>query len=94
MHVLITYKNEDQIKNESARVAPTFLPLLVFGNYSRHNSRAANSTVPSESWAKFKPIQAFMTVLITCKIEKVPIKNESTIVVTTLNINVQTIKGR
>ena len=30
IHVLVTYKNEeDQIKNEAARVATTFLPLLV-----------------------------------------------------------------
>ena len=31
MHVLVTYKNEeDQIKNESARVATTFLPYCKF----------------------------------------------------------------
>ena len=47
----VTYKNEeDQIKNEGARVATTFLPLQVYGDYSRR-SIAANSTVPSENWA-------------------------------------------
>ena len=89
----VTYKNEeDQIKSESARVAATFLPLYVFGNYSRH-SRAANSTVPSESWVKFKFNQAFMVVLITCKNEN-PIKNESAREVTTLNINLQIDQGK
>ena len=35
-----------------------------------------------------------MVVLITCKNEEDPIKNESARRVTTLNINLQTIKGR
>ena len=81
MHVLVTYKNEeDQIKNESDRMATTFLP--VYGYYSR-GSRAANSTVPIESWVKLELIKAFMAVHITCKNDEVPIKNENARVVTT-----------
>ena len=38
-------------------------------------SRAANSIVSGGIWPKFKLIQAFMHVLITCKYEKDPIKN-------------------
>ena len=45
MHVLNTCKNEeDRIKNEGARVFTKFLPLLVYGDFSRR-SRAANSAV-------------------------------------------------
>ena len=65
MHVLITYKNEeDQIKNERARVAITFHTLYVYRHYSR-SSRAAYTTVLSKSWAKFDMAQAFLAVLIT-----------------------------
>ena len=73
MHVLVTCKNEeDQIKNEGARVKTTFHPLLDNGKYSRH-SMAAYSTVLSDSWAKFKLAKAIMAVLITCKNEEVVI---------------------
>ena len=46
-------------------------PLSVVGS----GSRAANSIVSGGIWSKFKLIQAFMHVLITCKYEKDPIKN-------------------
>ena len=46
----------------------------------------------SNSWAKFELIQAFLVVLITCKNEEDPIKNESARVVTSLNIDFQTLK--
>ena len=39
-------------------------------------SRAANSEVSSGILPKFKLIQAFIVVLITCKNEEDPIKNE------------------
>ena len=84
-----TYKNEDQIKNEGARVAITLHPW--HSVYSRH-SRAAYATILSNSSAKFKLIKAFLVVLITCKNEEDPIKNESARVVTTLNIDFQTLK--
>ena len=37
--------------------------------------RAANSVVLGRIWPNFKLIQAFMYVIITCKYEKDPIKN-------------------
>ena len=69
MVVLITYKNdEDPIKNEGARL----LTRLYF-NFS--HARTANSTVSGRIRPKFELIQAFMVVLVPCKIED-PIKNE------------------
>ena len=50
MVVLITYKNEeDQIKNESARVVT---PLHI--NLFFRRLRAANSIVENGIWSKFK----------------------------------------
>ena len=48
-----------------------------------NRSRAANSVVGDGISHKFKPIQAFMIVLVTCKKDEVPFKNESTRVLTT-----------
>ena len=45
-------------------------------------SRAANSIVSDGIWPKFKLIQAFMHVLITCKYEMNPIKNSQENVMT------------
>ena len=54
MHVLVTCKNEvDQIKNEGARVFTRFLPLLVYGDFSRC-PRAANSAVLGPIWSNFE----------------------------------------
>ena len=45
INVLVTCKNkEDPSKNEGIRVVTTFLPLQVYGDFSRR-SRAANSAV-------------------------------------------------
>ena len=41
-------------------------------------SRAANSIVSGGIMPKFKLIQAFMAVLVTCKNEEGPFKTEST----------------
>ena len=46
-------------------------------------SRAANSLVCGGLWLKFEPIQAFIAVLVSCKNEEDPFKNEGTRVVTT-----------
>ena len=71
MIVFLTFKNEeDQIKNEGARV----LTRLYVVFYRR--SRAANSEVSVGFPPKFELIQAFMIVLVTSKNED-PIKNES-----------------
>ena len=49
MHVLVTCKNEDdRFKNEVARVFTRFLPLQVYGDFSRR-SRAAYSAVLGRS---------------------------------------------
>ena len=48
MVVLVTCKNdEDQFKNEGAKVVTTFLPFYVYGDFYRR-SKAANSAPHSE----------------------------------------------
>ena len=76
MHVLDTCKNEeDPIKNEGARVFTRFLPLKVYGDFSRR-SRAANSAVLVPIWPNFELVRDVLDVLVTCKYEEDPIKNE------------------
>ena len=83
MHVLVTCKNEDdQIKNEGARVFTKFLPLLVYRDFSRR-SGAANSAVLGPIWPNFELVRDVINVLVTCKYEEDPIKNEGARVVTT-----------
>ena len=87
MHVPNTCKNEeDPIKNEGARVFTRFLPLLVYGDFSRR-SRAANSTVLGPIWPNFKLVRDVMDVLVTFKYEEDPIKNDGARVDTTLYSN-------
>ena len=95
MHVLDTCKNEeDPIKNEGARVFKRFLPLQVYGDFSRR-SRAANSAVHGRIWSNFELVQDFMVVLVTCKIEEEdPIKNEGARVFTTLYISFSDLQGQ
>ena len=84
MHVLDTCKNEeDPIKNEGARVFTRFLPLKVYGDFSRR-SRAANSAVLGPIWQNFELVRDVMNVLVTCKYEEYPMKNEGARVDTTL----------
>ena len=67
MHILVTCKNgEDQNENEGARLFTRFLPLYVYGDFSRR-SRAANSAVHGPIWSNFELVQDFMVVLLTCK---------------------------
>ena len=81
---LVTCKNEkDLLENEGTRVVTTFLPLKVYGDFSKR-SRAANSYVLNWILPNFEPIRDFMGVLVDCKNEEVPIKNEGFRVVTTL----------
>ena len=76
MHVLITCNNgEISIKNEGARVATTYLPLFVYGDFSKR-PRAAYSAVGCTIWPKFELCLEFMVVLITYKNEEDPIQNE------------------
>ena len=54
MHVLTTCKyEEDSIKKEGPTVATTYLPLQVYGYFSRH-SEAANSAIRSRIWLRFE----------------------------------------
>ena len=77
MHVLVTCKNKDDgFKNEGASV--------FYGDFSRR-SRAAYSAVLGPIWPKFEPVQDIMVVLVTCKYEEDPIKNEGASVFTTFS---------
>ena len=71
MVVLHSCKNKkDPIKNEDAR-ALARLYVVFF-----RRSRAANSEVSGGILPKFKLIQVFIVVLVTCKNEEDPIKNK------------------
>ena len=86
MHVLDTCNNEeDPIKNEGARVFTRFLPLQVYGDFSRR-SRAANSAVLGPIWPNFKLVRDVMDLLVTCKYEEDAIKNEGARVDTTFSL--------
>ena len=79
---LVICKNEeDPSKNEGTRVVTTFLPLLVYGDFSKR-SRAGNSYFPGPILPNFEPIRDFMVVLITCKNKEERIKSEGARVVT------------
>ena len=49
------------------------------------NSRAANSVVLGPIWPNFELVRYVMDVLVTCKYEEDPIKNEGARVVTTVS---------
>ena len=94
MHVPLTCKNEvDQIKNEGARVFTRFLPLKVYGDFSRR-SRAANSAVLGPIWPNFEIVRDVMDFLVTCQYEEDPIKNRGARVFTTLYINFSDAQGQ
>ena len=76
MVVLPTYKNEDLIKNEGARVLKR-LYVVFF-----RRSRAGNSAVGGGFVPKFKLVQAVMVVLVTCNNEDDQIKTEGARVLT------------
>ena len=59
-------------------------PLYVYGDFSRR-SRAANSAALGPIWSNFKLVQDGMDVLVTCKYEEDPIKNEGARVLTTFS---------
>ena len=71
MVVLVICRNEeDQISNKAARVV-----IRLFFDFSRC-SRAANSVVGDGILTKFKLIQVFIVVLVTCKSEEDLSENE------------------
>ena len=57
-------------------------------------SRAANSAVHGRIWPNFELIQDLMVILVICKNEKGPIKNECARVFTTLYINFSDAQGQ
>ena len=57
-------------------------------------SRAVNSVDPGPILPNFKHIQAFITVLVTCKNDEDPFKNESTRVLRTLYIHFSNAQGQ
>ena len=67
---------EDPNKNEGARVLTRLYEVFF------RRSRATNSEVSGGILPKFELIQAFIVVLITCKNEEDPLKNEGTRVLT------------
>ena len=77
IHVLITCKYEENpIKNSGENVM-TWI-------FSRC-SRAANSAVLGPIWPNFELVRDIMDVLVTCKYEEDPIKNEGARVDTTFS---------
>ena len=77
MVVLVTCKyEENQNKNEGARVLTRLYDVFF------RRSRATNSEVSSGILPKFELMQASIVVLITCKNEEDPIKNEGNRVLT------------
>ena len=76
MAVLVTCKSdEDWIKSEVAIVWTTLSPLYANGEIF-HRSRASNSKEKNPTYSEIKHIRDFIAVLITCKFEEHPIKNE------------------
>ena len=55
---------------------------------------AANSTVHGPIWPNFEPIQDLIGVLVACKNEEDPIKDEGARVVTTLFIDFSDTQGQ
>ena len=88
MVVLHTCKNEeDPIKNEEARLLTNLCHFF-------RRSRAANSKVSGGILPKFELIQAFIVVLVTCKNEEDPIKNEGARVLTSLLFDFSDAQGQ
>ena len=83
--VLVSCKNEkDPINNTGSRVLTRFPPPhYKYGNFFKR-SRAANSTGCGQIGRKFELIQDYIVVLVTCKNEEAPIKNQSTRELTSL----------
>ena len=90
-HALNTCKNEDQVKNEGARVATTFLPLQVYVFFKTLKDRLLGS--PQLNYLIFELILDLMLVLVTCKNEEYTIK-ECARVATRLYVDFPTLNGR
>ena len=72
---------KDTIKNEGAGVQTRFSQLSVYGNVLIR-SMAANSAVLGRIWPNFELVREIIIVLVICKYEEDPIKNEGARVLT------------
>ena len=61
-----------------------FLPLYVYGDFSSC-PRTANSAVLGPIWPNFELVRDVIDVLVTCKHEEDPIKNDGARVFTTFS---------
>ena len=75
MHVLITCKSKGFDQKQSTKVVTSIF----------RRSRADNYVVSGGIWSKFKLIQAFMHVLITCMYERDPMINSGENVMTSFS---------
>ena len=83
---------EDPNKNEDTRVFTLFLLFQVYGEFLR-GSRAANSAVHGPFRLNFKLSPNFMVILVTCKNEEDPVKNEGAKVLTTSYVKFSDAQG-
>ena len=86
MHVLVTCKNEyDRLKKmKELECSQDFAHYKSMGDFSRR-SRADNSAVLSPIRPNFELVRDVIDVLVTCKYEEDPIKNEGARVLTTFS---------
>ena len=82
-----------QLKMKPLECSQDFPRYKSMGIFSRR-SRAANSAVLSPIWLNFELIRDVIDVLVTCKYEEDPIKNEGARVVTTLYSNFSDAQGQ
>ena len=99
MNVLITCKyEEDPIKNRGARVFTTLYvnfsdtqgqitleSVVVSGRNFNSSKLSCMSSLPARIWPNFELVRDVMDVLVTCKYEEDPIKNEGARVFTTFS---------
>ena len=85
MHALITCKNEViKSKMKELECSQDSTHCKSMGIFSRC-SRAANSAVLGPIWPNFELVRDVIDVLVTCKYEEDPIKNEGARVLTTFS---------
>ena len=89
MHVLDTCK-KIQLKMKALECSQDFSH---YGDFSRR-SRADNSAVLGPIWPNFELVRDVMDVLVTCKYEEDPFKNEGARVITTLYSNFSDAQGQ
>ena len=93
MSLLPARMKKIQSKMQALECSKKILPLYVYGDFSRR-SRAANSAVLGPIWPNFELVRDVMDVLVTCKYEEDPIKNEGARVDTTLYSNFSDAQGQ